>query len=75
VVSVLRITLGKVIQYFGIINARIVYSFRLKLYRNKALESSGAKPPKATSTGTTIVGVIFKVRKLREKREIQNVLQ
>ncbi|KAI9485345.1 MAG: proteasome subunit beta type-7 [Benjaminiella poitrasii] len=28
--------------------------------RNKALEASGAKPPKATSTGTTIVGVIFK---------------
>ncbi|CAO3615722.1 unnamed protein product [Mucor hiemalis] len=28
--------------------------------RNKALENSGAKPPKATSTGTTIVGVIFK---------------
>ncbi|GAA5796748.1 proteasome subunit beta type-7 [Helicostylum pulchrum] len=28
--------------------------------RNKALESSGAKPPKATSTGTTIVGVVFK---------------
>lgn len=30
--------------------------------RNKALESNGAKPPKATSTGTTIVGVVFKVR-------------
>ncbi|KAI8366791.1 proteasome subunit beta type-7 [Radiomyces spectabilis] len=28
--------------------------------RNKALECKGAKPPKATSTGTTIVGVIFK---------------
>lgn len=28
--------------------------------RNKALESNGAKPPKATSTGTTIVGVVFK---------------
>jgi 20S proteasome subunit beta 2 len=30
--------------------------------RNKALESNGAKPPKATSTGTTIVGVVFKVK-------------
>lgn len=29
--------------------------------RNKALEANGAKPPKATSTGTTIVGVVFKV--------------
>ncbi|KAI7868579.1 proteasome subunit beta type-7 [Spinellus fusiger] len=28
--------------------------------RNKALEAKGAKPPKATSTGTTIVGVIYK---------------
>ncbi|KAI8076643.1 proteasome subunit beta type-7 [Gilbertella persicaria] len=28
--------------------------------RNKALESKGAKPPKATSTGTTIVGLIYK---------------
>ncbi|KAI8971998.1 proteasome subunit beta type-7 [Mycotypha africana] len=27
--------------------------------RNKALEAKGAKPPKATSTGTTIVGIIF----------------
>ncbi|CAO3636717.1 unnamed protein product [Cunninghamella blakesleeana] len=28
--------------------------------RNQALESKGTRPPKATSTGTTIVGVIFK---------------
>ncbi|KAI8370787.1 proteasome subunit beta type-7 [Choanephora cucurbitarum] len=28
--------------------------------RNKALEAKGAKPPKATSTGTTIVGLIYK---------------
>ncbi|KAI8146160.1 proteasome subunit beta type-7 [Fennellomyces sp. T-0311] len=28
--------------------------------RNKALETKGARPPKATSTGTTIVGVLFK---------------
>ncbi|KAL0073119.1 proteasome subunit beta type-7 [Phycomyces blakesleeanus] len=27
--------------------------------RNHALEAKGAKPPKATSTGTTIVGVVF----------------
>ncbi|RUP51859.1 hypothetical protein BC936DRAFT_145101 [Jimgerdemannia flammicorona] len=30
--------------------------------RNMALESKGIRPPKATSTGTTIVGIIFKVR-------------
>ncbi|KAI8993581.1 proteasome subunit beta type-7 [Pilobolus umbonatus] len=28
--------------------------------RNSALASKGAKPPKATSTGTTIVGVVYK---------------
>ncbi|CEG66392.1 Proteasome subunit beta type-7 [Rhizopus azygosporus] len=28
--------------------------------RNAALEAKGAKPPKATSTGTTIVGLIYK---------------
>ncbi|GAB5590969.1 proteasome core particle subunit beta 2 [Umbelopsis nana] len=28
--------------------------------RNNALETKGVKPPKATSTGTTIVGVIYK---------------
>ncbi|RUS25449.1 proteasome subunit beta type-7 [Jimgerdemannia flammicorona] len=28
--------------------------------RNMALESKGIRPPKATSTGTTIVGIIFK---------------
>ncbi|KAG2227764.1 hypothetical protein INT45_002002 [Circinella minor] len=28
--------------------------------RNKALEAKGSRPPKATSTGTTIVGVLFK---------------
>lgn len=30
--------------------------------RNKALETKGVRPPKATSTGTTIVGVLFKVQ-------------
>lgn len=38
------------------------YIYIYKCSRNKALESNGAKPPKATSTGTTIVGVVFKVR-------------
>lgn len=32
------------------------------LGRNKALETKGVRPPKATSTGTTIVGVLFKVQ-------------
>lgn len=31
-------------------------------FRNALLEEKGLKPPKAYKTGTTIAGVIFKVR-------------
>lgn len=30
------------------------------MYRNSFLQNKGVKPPKATSTGTTIVGCLFK---------------
>jgi 20S proteasome subunit beta 2 len=32
----------------------------LSIFRNEVLLQNGFKPPKATKTGTTIVGIIFK---------------
>ena len=40
----------------------IVFSYNFNFCRNATLAANGAKPPKATSTGTTIVGVVYKVQ-------------
>jgi hypothetical protein len=44
-------------------DVRAGFSFEL-CNRNAMLQSRGGKMPKATKTGTTIVGVIFKVNNL-----------